>query len=316
MAQISTVVGIDISAERWDVATYPDSEAVSFTTDAKGRAALLAWLGANHPGAVIACEATGGLERHLLHTLQAAGLALRILDAGRVRVFARAGGNRAKNDRIDAGVIAHYAATFPGAARTADKAREALCDLLNRRDRLQEDITAAGNQARRAQGVWLKRQLASQLVTLRRWLALIDRQIAALIEADPATSARAALLRSVPGLGPQNAARLIARMPELGSIPARQAAALVGVAPYDNDSGSRHGRRHISGGRRDVRRSLYMAALVAAKRNPALKPFYERLIAKGKPAKVALVAVMRKLVVMANAILTTEQSWNFEPNSP
>jgi transposase len=316
MAQTAPVVGIDLGAARWDVACYPHGEACSFTTDPAGQAELRAWLRQHAPGATIACEASGGLERQLARALAPDGLRLRILDAARVRKFASAGGKRAKNDRIDAGVIAHYAATFPGPASIPDAAREALGELLNARDRIVADITAVTNQARHVSLPKLKRLMATQLATLRRWQAQLEGQIDAIVARDPALAARAELLLSVPCIGDVNAARLLARLPELGRVSGRQAAALVGVAPYDNDSGGRHGKRHIAGGRTEVRNTLYMAALVGARRNPALKTAYDRLIAAGKPPKVALVAVMRKLIVLLDAILKARKPWRTPTRNP
>jgi len=236
-------------------------------------------------------------------------VSLRILDAGRVRTFANAAGRRAKNDRIDAAVIAHYAATFPGKPAQHDQARAVLAELLNVRDRLVADVTATANQARSSASKTIKSMLTRQLATLTRWVRQAEAEIAAAITADPQLAQRAALLRSMPGIGPANAARLVARLPELGQVGPRQAAALVGLAPYDNDSGGRRGTRHIRGGRTDIRNTLYMAALVAKKHNPVLAAVFERLTAAGKPAKVALVAIMRKLVVILNAMLKAGQTW-------
>jgi len=309
MAQSAPVVGVDLSAARWDVACYPHGPAASFPTTPQGQADFLAWFAEHAHGACVACEASGGLERTLLILLAPTAISLRILDAARVRIFANAAGKRAKNDRIDAALIAHYAATFPGKPAQRDEPRALLAELLNVRDRLVADITATTNQARSAANKSIKSMLTRQLATMTRWLRQADTQLEAAIKANPQMAARAALLRSMPGIGPANAARLLARLPELGQVGPRQAAALVGVAPYDNDSGGRNGKRHISGGRKDLRNTIYMAALVAKKHNPVLAAVYERLIAAGKPPKVALVAIMRKIIVILNAMLKTAQPW-------
>jgi transposase len=309
MAQSACVVGVDLSAARWDVACYPHGPTASFATTPAGQAQFLAWLAQVAQSATVACEASGGLERSLLMLLAPTPVSLRILDAGRVRTFANAAGRRAKNDRIDAAVIAHYAATFPGKPAQHDQARAVLAELLNVRDRLVADVTATANQARSSASKTIKSMLTRQLATLTRWVRQAEAEIAAAITADPQLAQRAALLRSMPGIGPANAARLVARLPELGQVGPRQAAALVGLAPYDNDSGGRRGTRHIRGGRTDIRNTLYMAALVAKKHNPVLAAVFERLTAAGKPAKVALVAIMRKLVVILNAMLKAGQTW-------
>jgi len=309
MAQSACVVGVDLSAARWDVACYPHGPTASFATTPAGQAQFLAWLAQVAQSATVACEASGGLERSLLMLLAPTPVSLRILDAGRVRTFANAAGRRAKNDRIDAAVIAHYAATFPGKPAQHDQARAVLAELLNVRDRLVADVTATANQARSSASKTIKSMLTRQLATLTRWVRQAEAEIAAAITADPQLAQRAALLRSMPGIGPANAARLVARLPELGQVGPRQAAALVGLAPYDNDSGGRRGTRHIRGGRTDIRNTLYMAALVAKKHNTVLAAVFERLTAAGKPAKVALVAIMRKLVVILNAMLKAGQTW-------
>ena len=313
MADNSRVVGIDLSTRQWDVALGADGACVAFATDQAGQAALRAWLTRHAPGASVACEASGGLERTLVQALVPFGFEVRILDAARVRKFALAAGKRAKTDRIDAQLIAHFAAVFPGPPCVPDAARSALRELVSARDGIVAAITSLKNQARHATLAALKRLQARRLAALARDQRQVEAQIAAVLDKNPDLAERAALIKSVPGIANANAARLIASMPELGRISGRQAAALIGVAPYDDQSGARHGRRRIAGGRADLRRGLYMAALVAARHNTALKLFYDRLIAAGKPPKLALVAVIRKLIVILNAILKTRQPWTNEP---
>ncbi|HTR17233.1 MAG TPA: IS110 family transposase [Acetobacteraceae bacterium] len=315
MADFVCVVGIDLSARRWDVACYPGDAVASFTTDAEGRSGLLAWLARHAPAGVIACEASGGLEQQLAELLVPTGFTLRILDAARVRRFALAAGQRAKNDRLDARVIAHFAATFPGPAYLPDKDRAALAELGAVRDGIVADITAVTNQLRHIRLAGLQALMADRLAALRRWQRRVEAQIEAVLSQNLVMAARRRLILSVPGVGPVSAARLIAHMPELGQLTGRQAAALVGVAPFDDDSGGRRGRRRINGGRTNVRNTLYMAALVAARQNPVLKTFYERLINAGKAAKLALVAVIRKLVVILNAIIKSGQPWTNPANT-
>jgi transposase len=309
MAEKSGVVGIDLSGARWDVRYCADGEAASFPTDEAGQAALRAWLTRHASGAMIACEASGGLERHLVQALAPAGFKVRIVDAARVRKFAQSGGVRAKTDRIDAGVIAHFAETFPGKPVELDAARAVLGEWVSVRDATVEAITVLQNQLRQSTLDAVKRLQTKRITGLRQDLKRIEARIGRLIKATPSFAADAALLGSVPSIGVVNVARLIARMPELGKISNRKAAALIGVVPYDNQSGRRDSRRHISGGRTDIRNGLFMAALTAVVYNPALKAFYEGLLARGKLKKVALVAVMHKLVVILNVILNTRRPW-------
>lgn len=309
MAQFRTTVGIDVSQRRWDVALFPDELTTSFATDAPGQAALLGWLAAHAPGCTVACEASGGYERVLIGLLTQAGIAVRRLDARRVRCFAQASGKRAKNDRLDAAVIAQFAATFPGPPVLPDAARDRLAELLGLRDQLQAELIAITNQAAHLRLALAQRLARSRASQARRWLQQVERAIAAAIAAVPALAARAALLQTVPGVGAATAARLLAGLPELGQIDGRRAAALVGLAPFDHDSGKRRGKRCIGGGRSAVRASLYMAALVAARHNPVLRQFHARLRARGKPAKVALVAVMRKLLIILTAMVRDNTPW-------
>jgi transposase len=315
MAEKTGVVGIDLSKTRWDVRYRADGEAASFSTDETGQAQLRAWLTRHARGAMIACEASGGLERQLVAALTPAGFSVRILDAGRVRKFAQSAGIRAKTDRIDAGVIAHFAETFPGKPVKPDATRAVLGEWVSARDATVEAITALQNQASHTTLKSLKQLQTKRIAGLRQDRRLIEARIRSLIEATACFAADARLMRSVPGIGAVNAARLIARMPELGQISNRKVAALVGVVPYDNQSGQRDSRRTISGGRTDVRNGLFMAALTAVEDNPVLKAFYERLLARGKLKKVALVAVVHKLVVTLNVILSTRCAWTDKTQS-
>jgi transposase len=309
MAQIIGFVGVDLSLRRWDVALHPGGQTASFSTDPQGQAAFLAWLQTHAAGLPVACEASGGLEQALHDRLRPAGIALHMLDAARVRAFARALGRHAKTDRIDAKLIAQAAATLESQPMQADPARDGLAELLGLRDHLLASLVAAENQQRHRRMRPARLLAARHIARMRRLVAETDALIARHIADHPVMAEEAQLLQSVPGIGPATSARLLAEMPELGRIPARQAAALAGVAPYNSDSGHTSRPRRIAGGRAAIRRSLYMAALVAAYRNPTLKLFYERLRAAGKPAKVALVAVMRKIVTILSAILRDKNPW-------
>lgn len=310
MAQAVTVVGIDVSKSCWEVARYPDVLTASFPTDADGQAALLAWLFANAPGATVACEASGGWERPLIELLIKADIAVRRLDARRVRRFAEAAGRRAKNDRIDAAVIAHYAATFPGPGLVPDVARERLAEWVRLRDGWEIELTAAGNRGSHLTQAKTRQVVARHQAALRRWIAKAEAEIVAIIAASARMAERRGLMESVRGIGLQTTASVLAYLPEFGEIGAKPATALAGIAPFDHDSGSHRGQRSIKGGRWRLRRSLYMAAMAGIVHNPVLRDFYRRLRARGKPAKVALVAVMRKLLVILTAIVRTQTPWN------
>jgi transposase len=277
----------------------------------EGRAELVAWVHANRVGTAV-MEASGGYERSWAEALRAAGLEVRIVDPKRVRHFAKAAGRLAKNDPIDAETIAWFAETFPAeAGRPHDPQRDELDRLVTARAGLkrleaqimQEDEHCPPRVVAKAQ--------AAVLRAVRAQLRKLDATIAARIEADPAFARRAAIIVSVPGLGPQAAAGLIAWLPELGQVSNEAAAALLGVAPYDDDSGERTGARHIKGGRRKLRNLLYMPVMGAAtQHNPVLGAYYQRLRAKGKEAKVALVACMHKLIVILNTMLARGEKWD------
>jgi transposase len=309
MAQIALCVGIDVSKPWLDVYRHPDGAQARFSNDADGWAALLAWLdGVSIVG--IGVEASGGFERGIVEALQDKHLPVCILDPWRVRLFARARGRRAKNDRIDARVIAEFTALGELACKLPDRARDRLGELLAARQCLIEASTRLGNVAEhmrdRRTTVLLRKQAGVLACQVDRLEQLIGEAIAA--EADFSRIAR--LLMSVKGVGLILAATLIARLPELGTLNRRKICALVGVVPFDNDSGGRSGQRHIQGGRTFVRNVLYMATMGAATRhNPRLMAHFRHLRAQGKEPKVAIVACMRKLLTILNAMLATNQPW-------
>jgi transposase len=307
MAQ-QTWVGIDVSGKRLDVASYPIQQTAAFANTPQGHTELLAWLAARAVS-VVAMEATGGLERGVAAVLHDAGYTTRVLNPKRVRDFARAI-SPAKNDRLDAGLIAHFAATVSGEPIAPDPVRERLDEMISTRQFLSDQLTAMSNHARLLRDPVTRDAMAGQIKALRAELRRLGQAIAAAIAADEVLRGGYALLVSVPGVGPVVAAGLLAWLPELGHQPAARLAALVGVAPFDDDSGDRHGARHIGGGRTALRNLLYMAALVASQRNPVLRAFYLRLRGKGKPAKVALVAVMHKLLTRLNAMMRSGQAWD------
>jgi transposase len=308
MPQLSVFVGIDVAKDHLDIAVLPSGETWRVDNDRQGRADLvkrLRTLGCE----AIGLEASGGYERPILKDLLKAELAVRRLNPFRVRQFAQACGVLAKNDRIDAGLIARFVATLPTRQARRDEAAEQIAELVTMRRQLSEEATRAGNQAEQVQAALLKRLAKLRVQRLQRDIQLIDQALAKAVARDPELARKAALLRSVPGVGPVFAHTLLGLLPELGALSNRQAAALLGVAPYDCDSGRFRGQRHIFGGRQAVRDVAYMAALTAGRYNPVLKVFRQRLLDAGKKPKVAIVAVMRKLITILNAILRDGQAW-------
>lgn len=311
--EAKSVIGVDISAE-WLDAALPDGTTRRLPQDAEGYQQLTQWVRnetlALPCALVFACEASGGYERAFAEAMTDAGFGVRILDPRRVRQYARASGQRAKTDRIDARLIGACAAAFPGPLFKRDVPRDALSEMVRLRDQLSAERVVAEAQRR---GLRLPRMvvLAEQRVSqLRQMLKDVEAEIASHIAAHPPLAADATLLRSMPGVGPVTAARLIADLPELGKASRGEIASLVGVAPFADESGKRQGQRHCAGGRKAVRSTLYMAATVAVRHNPILKAFNDRLRAAGKPPKVALGAVMRKLVVTLNAMMRNRQPWS------
>lgn len=259
---------------------------------------------AKHPGAQVICEATGGYERDVVAALQAAQVPVSVLNPGWVRNFARAQGQAAKTDRIDAAMLTAYGQKFapkPTAPRTEQE--QQLTELVRRRTQVVELLVSQRQQAEGLRVPGVRRQAQNLVRRLERDLAQLENQLKALQQQAPTLQARAQKLEAITGVGMITAVSVLAELPELGTLNRQQAAALAGLAPHPRDSGKWRGQRRISGGRAPVRRALYMAALVAARSNHILKAFYQRLRAAGKPAKVALTAVMRKLIVLMNHTL-------------
>ena len=268
-----------------------------------GHRRLLKLLAA-HVGAHVVCEATGGYERDLVAALHAAHVPVSILNPARVRHFARATGQRAKTDDLDAAVLTAYGQALqpkPTAPRTEQE--QQLAELVRRRVQVLEILVAQRQQAERLTVPALRRQAQSLVRRLERDVKQIEAQLKELCTHASTLDERVQKLEAITGVGTLTALGVLAELPELGTLNRRQVAALAGLAPHPRESGQWHGRRRIGGGRAPVRRALYMAALVAAHSNRQLKAFYQRLRAAGKPAKVALTAVMRKLIVLMNHIL-------------
>lgn len=300
-------IGIDISKASLDCHAHPAGSARQFANTAKGHKTLLAWIG-QWQIERIAFEATGTYHRALEAAL--ADWPCVKLNPERARRFAQATGTLAKTDRIDAMMLARMAATLQPPVRPAKTASQALlAELINARDGLVRDRTALKNREKNLTLAILKRHCKQRLDQIARHIEALDAEIASIIAADPALARRHAILISIDGVGALTANQLVATMPELGSLENKQAASLAGLAPVARQSGQWKGKSFIRGGRANVRQALYMPALVAARFNPDLKAKYQQLIAAGKPAKVAITTVMRKLIVTANALLKADRLW-------
>jgi transposase len=299
-------VGLDVSRDALDLARS-DGHAARLCHDDDGLAALVALCDG---ATLVVIEATGGVERAAAAELVGAGVPVAVVNPRQVRDFARATGQLAKTDALDAAVLARFAeAVGPEARPLPDAEQRALAALVARRRQLTEMLTAERSRLRTAEPA-VRGSVEAVIAFLEGQKADADRALAEAVEASAAWRERDDLLRSVPGVGRVLSATLLADLPELGRLTGKQAAALVGVAPLARDSGRLRGHRTTWGGRAPVRRALYMASLSASRFNPALRSFYERLLARGKARKVALVAVMRKLLVLLNAVVRDGRRWD------
>lgn len=304
----SISIGIDVSKATLDVATT-GQETGAFENSETGIATLLEWIIPRHPQRVV-LEATGGWHQHAVAQLALSSLPVVVVNPRQVRAFARAMGILAKTDRVDAKVLAAFAERIaPEIRPLKDEATQALNDLMQRRRQVLEMISMESNRLS-TMGKPIQRLIRSNLEWLRKQLDEIDGELDQFIRQSPLWAHKLDLLTSFKGVGRVLAMTLLAQLPELGTITPKQASALVGVCPYNRDSGTWRGRRMISGGRASVRSALYMAALVSSRHNPVIAAFYQRLLSAGKPKKVALVACMRKLLVILNAMLKQDAYWD------
>jgi transposase len=305
-------VGLDVSKDWLDVAVYESAEAFRVANSSAGIAALLERLKALKP-TLIVLEATGGFEMLAVAELSRAHCPVVVSNARRVRQFARATGRLAKTDRLDARVLAHFAAVVrPPARRLPDEAEGQLAAMLTRRTQVVDMLTVEKNRLVTVRAA-MRSSIEAHIQWLHQSLKELDQEIEDSVKGSPIWREKDALLRSVPGVGPVTSATMLGMLPELGQLNRQEIAALVGVAPLNRDSGKKHGKRRVYGGRAAVRRVLYMAALAARKFNPRIKAFYELLLQRGKEKKVALTACMRKLLVILNAMMRTGQSWRYVP---
>jgi transposase len=302
-------VGIDVAKDRLDVHVRPSHEVFAVPRDGDGLTALVDRLKQLTPTLVV-LEASGGFEITVAAAVAAAGVPLAVVNPRQIRDFARATGKLAKTDALDAAAIAHFAeAVHPEPQPLPDDQARELGELVARRRQVIEMIVAERNRTRQLQSARLKKRIERHLEALQNELTEIERDLGDSIRDTPVWREHEDLMTSVPGVGITTARTLIADLPELGTFDRKQIAALVGVAPLNRDSGTLRGKRTIWGGRAGVRAALYMAALTASRRNPAIAAFYSRLRAAGKPAKLAFTACMRKLLVILNAIIRDKQPW-------
>jgi len=301
--------GIDVSKDRLEVHLRPSGEASAVARDGPGLEARVARL--RDPALVlVVLEATGGFEAMVAAALAAAALPLAVVNPAQIRAFARAAGRLAKTDRLDAEAIARFAeAIRPEPRPVPDAEAAALAGLVARRKQIVEMIGMESNRRRQARNPRVLRGIERTLAALQGALSELDGEIEDNVRGTPAWREAEDLLTTVPGVGPITARTLLAELPELGTIDRRRIAALVGVAPLNRDSGASRGRRAIAGGRTGVRNTLYMAALTAVRWNPAVRAAYERLRSRGAPPKAALVAAMRKLLTVLNAMLRRKTPW-------
>ena len=306
-------VGIDVAKAELVVSLLPSAERFTVDNDERGVRTLVERLRSVTP-MLIVLEATGGYELLAVAALAAAMLPVVVVNPRQVRDFAKATGQLAKSDRIDADILARFADVVRPAVRPlVDDAAQELEALLTRRRQLLEMLQAERNRTGQVFGKGkriVKKSLKNHISYLERELRMTDTDLGAMIKASPVWRERDELLQSVPGVGPVLSRTLLADLPELGRLSRREIAKLVGVAPLSRDSGTMRGRRFVQGGRATVRAVLYMAALVATKRNVVIRAFYQRLVAAGKPKKLALVACMRKLLTILNVMVRTAQPWS------
>jgi transposase len=303
-------VGVDVSQETLDMVVHGTGEMRSFANNQAGIARAVGWLKALEPE-IIVMEATGELEVPFVVSLQAEKLPTAVINPRQVRDFAKSKGVLAKTDKVDAKVLAHYARAMEPEIRPMPEEEVRQLDaLVTRRLQLVQMITAEQNRLIRVNNRVIKQRIQEHIDWLRSELKNINKNVSQMIKQSPVWQEKDRKMQSVPGVGDILSATLIGALPELGRLNRREIAALVGVAPFNRDSGKYRGERHVWGGRSCIRTPLYMATLTAVRYNPVLSKFYQRLIAAGKAKKVALTACMRKLLIILNAMLKHNSYWS------
>lgn len=314
VAKAKSSVGIDVSKDRLDVCVLPSGDRLAVANSREGIRRLKRWLSAFNLSLVV-IEATGRWHRQLWRSLFASGIPVAMIDPFKARMFAKATGILAKTDRLDAGMLAHYAAIMtPPVRPPPPEVIEALAELVAARDAAVAEQTGLKNQLSAARLPVLRRQLTKRIARLAADVEALEREIVGSIKADDSLARRYQILTSIPSIGAAVAATLIACLAELGSLTDKQAAMLAGLAPIADQSGNRDGKRVVFGGRGRVRRMLYLAAVSAVRWNPPMSVFYRRLRDAGKPAKLALIAVARKMVILANTLIANDRTW--QPTAP
>lgn len=309
MGGANVFIGIDVSKEWLDVSIIPLGDEYRVSYSAVEVAKLVKRVAEQHPERVV-LEATGGYEAEIAAALSDAGLPVCVVNPRQSRDFAKATGELAKTDRVDARMLAEFGrALRPPVRPLPDADARRLREIMNRRGQILETLLAERNRLQRTEAKAVKASLRSHIQYLERQLEKMETALSDEIKASPAWQENVDLLTSVPGVGQLTAANLTIMLPEIGTMGRRQIAKLVGVAPLSRDSGSRRGSRSIWGGRAQVRRMLYMPTLVATKYNPEISALYNRLVERGKPKKVAIVACMRKLLIITNAMIRDRTPW-------
>jgi transposase len=308
-------IGIDVSKQQLEVAAHESDYQFRCANKASAFGELVAELIDRRP-ALIVLEATGGLETLVVRALAAAGLPVVVVNPRQVRDFAKALGQLAKTDRLDARVLAHFAAAIKPPLRPIKaKEQQELDALTGRRGQLVEILADEKNRRASAASDTVRDQIKEHIDWLEDCIADLDKQIKALLQTSPPWQVKDQIMQSVPGIGPVASFSMLADLPELGKLNRQQISKLVGVAPLNRDSGQQRGSRHIYGGRAGLRRVLYMAALTASRHNSVIKEFYQRLRANHKPFKVAITACMRKLLSIINVMIRDNTCWNIKPES-
>jgi transposase len=301
-------IGIDVSQDNLDIAIYPQNSTFRVTNDASGRAELVLKLAAYEIEGIV-LEATGGLERAVMSELETAGYQPRRVNPVQIRHFAKASGKLAKTDRIDALMIAHFGQSLnPPVTLLPDAQTRELQALVTRRQQVVAMVTMEKNHLHSCE-TWVRSSIEATIAQLEAQLQELEARLAHVSTQRPQWQERLAILTSVKGIGPVISQALLVQLPELGQRTAKQIAALVGVAPFNHDSGKFRGQRRIQGGRKELRSLLYMAAMCAVQHNSVFRDHYAQLLQRGKPRKVALVACIRKLLGILNAMLRTNQPW-------